>query len=319
MAVVCSGYGPPDRLRIRQIEQPILGEDEVLIRVLATTVNRTDGAMLRGKPWFARLVTGLIRPKHQVLGSEFAGRVEAVGSNVTQFAAGDDVFGFEGATFGAHAEYMTMPESGPVATIPTGMSAADAAPTIEGAHYALSCLETVDIAPGDEALVYGATGAIGSAAVQLLKHRGATVTAVCDTRGTGLATSLGADVVIDYTAEDFTQTDSRFDVVLDAVGKSSFARCRPLLKPGAPYLTTDLGPLAQNLALILLTRWIGDHRVRLPIPTDARAHVLHVRDLLAEGHLRPVVDRTYAIDDIVDAYKYVETGQKLGTVVVTVT
>lgn len=318
-AVVCSGYGPPDRLRIRQIDRPLPGQGEVLIRVLATTVNRTDCAMLRGKPWVARIVTGLIRPKHPVPGSEFAGRVEAVGANVTGFAVGDDVFGFEGARFGAHAEYMAMLESGPLATIPAGMSAVDAAPTTEGAHYALSCLEAVDIGPGDDALVYGATGAIGSAAVQLLKHRGATVTAVCDTRGVGLATSLGADVVIDYTAEDFTQTDSRFDVALDAVGKSSFARCRPLLKSGAAYLTTDLGRRAQNLALIPVTRWIGDHRVRLPFPTDTKAHVLQVRDLLAKGHLRPVVDRTYAFDDIIDAYKYVETEQKLGNVVVTVT
>lgn len=317
-AVVCTGYGPPGRLQIRQIDQPRPGAGEVLIGVQAATVNRTDCAALRGKPWFARAVTGLTRPKHQVLGTEFAGRIEAVGANVTEFSLGDDVFGFNEATFGAHAEYLVMAASGPLATIPPGMGLAEVAATTEGAHYALSCLDTVDVGSGDHVLVYGATGAIGTAAVQLLKHRGVIVTAVCDARGVDLAASLGADTVIDYTCEDFTQTDVRFDTVLDAVGKSTFARCRSLLKPGASYLTTDLGPRAQNLALIALTRFIGDHRVRLPIPTNARAHVLLVRELLADGHLRPVIDRTYTLDDIVEAYRYVESEHKLGNVLVTV-
>lgn len=314
-AVVCSGYGPPDRLEIREIDQPRPGDGEVLIRVQAATVNRTDCGTLRGNPRLARLVTGLIRPRQSVMGTEFAGYIEAVGASVTEFSVGEAVFGFHA---GAQAEYLTMPASGPLATVPEGMAPAEAAPTTEGAHYALSCLETVDVGAGDHALVYGASGAIGSAAVQLLKHRGVNVTAVCDSRGIDLAASLGADVVIDYTAEDFTQTDERFDVVLDAVGKSRFVRCRRLLEPGGAYLTTDLGPRAENLPLIVLTRWIGDHRVRLPFPTDARAHVRLVRDLLASGHLRPVVDRSYALDDIIDAYRYVESEQKLGTVLVTV-
>jgi NADPH:quinone reductase-like Zn-dependent oxidoreductase len=317
-AVVCSGYGPPGRLQIRQIDQPRPGPGEVLIGVRATTVNRTDCAALRGKPWFARAVTGLARPKHQVLGTEFAGRIEAVGTNVTEFSMGDEVFGLNEARFGAHAEYLVMAASGPLATIPPGMVLTEVAATTEGAHYAMSCLDTVDVGAGDQVLVYGATGAIGSAAVQLLKHREVTVTAVCDARGVDLAASLGADTVIDYTSEDFTQTEVRFDAVLDAVGKSTFARCRPLLKPGASYLTTDLGPRAQNLALIALTRWTGNHRVRLPLPTNARAHVRLVRELLADGHLRPVIDRTYALDDIVEAYRYVESEQKLGSVAVTV-
>lgn len=314
-AVVCSGYGAPDRLEIREVSQPRPGEDEVLIRVQAATVNRTDCGLLRGKPRFARLVTGLTRPRQPVMGTEFAGYIEATGAGVTKFSVGDAVFGFHAGT---QAEFMTMPASGPLATIPDGMSPAEAAPTTEGAHYALSALETVDVGAGDLVLVYGASGAIGSAAVQLLKHRGVTVTAVCDARGTDLVASLGADTVIDYTAEDFTQTGERFDVVFDAVGKNRFGRCRPLLKPGGPYLTTDLGPRAENLLLIVWTRWRGDHRVRLPLPTDARAHVRLVRDLLAGGHLRSVVDRTYALDNIIDAYRYVESEQKLGNVVVTV-
>jgi NADPH:quinone reductase-like Zn-dependent oxidoreductase len=314
-AVVCSGYGPPDRLAIREVDQPRPGDGEVLVRVQTATVNRTDSATLRGRPRLARLATGLTRPRQSVLGTEFAGIVEDAGAGVTEFSAGDAVFGFYP---GAQAEFLTMPASGPLAMIPTGMAAGEAAPTTEGAHYALSCLETVEVGAGAHVLVYGATGAIGSAAVQLLEHREVTVTAVCDARGVDLVTSLGADAVIDYTSEDFTQTGQRFDVVLDAVGKSRFVRCRPLLKPGGAFLTTDLGPRAENLPLIVATRWIGDHRVRLPIPTNARAHVRVVRDLLASRDLRPVVDRTYPLDDIVDAYRYVESEQKLGTVAVTV-
>jgi NADPH:quinone reductase-like Zn-dependent oxidoreductase len=317
-AVVCSGYGPPERLQICRIDQPRPGAGEVLIGVRATTANRTDSAALRGKPWVARAVTGLTRPKHQVLGTEFAGRIKAIGADVTEFSVGDDVFGFNEATFGAHAEYLVMAASGPLATIPQGTDLTEVAATTEGAHYALSCLETVDVGPRDQVLVYGASGAIGSAAVQLLKHRGVTVTAVCDARGVDLMTSLGADTVIDYTSEDFTRTAVRFDAVLDAVDKGTFARCRPLLKPGASYLTTDLGPRAQNLALIPLTRWIGDHRGRLPLPTKGRAHVHLVRELLAAGHLRPVIDRTYPLDDIIEAYRYVESERRLGTVLVSI-
>lgn len=315
-AVVCSGYGPPDRLEIREVDQPRPGDGEVLVRVQATTVNRTDAATVRGRPRFARIATGLGRPRQSVMGTEFAGIVEDTGAGVGGFSVGDAVFGFH---VGAQAEYLTMPASGPLAMIPAGMAAHEAAPTTEGAHYALSCLETVKVGVGDHVLVHGATGAIGSAAVQLLKHRDVTVTAVCDGRGIDLVRSLGADIVIDHTAEDFTQTDERFDIVLDAVGKTRFVRCRPLLKPGGAFLTTDLGPRAENLPLIVATRWIGKHRVRLPFPTDTRAHVLLVRELLASRELRPVVDRTYAFDDIVDAYHYVETEQKLGTVVISVT
>lgn len=315
-AVVCSGYGAPDRLEIRELDQPHPEEGEVLVRVQAATVNRTDSSLLRGKPRLARLATGLTRPRQPVMGTEFAGRIEGLGAGVTDFSVGDAVFGFH---IGTQAEFLTMSTSGPVAKIPDGMSAAEAAPTTEGAHYALSALETVDVGVGGHVLVYGASGAIGSAAIQLLKHRGVAVTAVCDARGIDLMASLGADNVVDYTAEDFTRTDERFDVVFDAVGKTRFVRCQPLLKPGGAYLTTDLGPRAENLPLILLTRWIGDHRVRLPFPTDARAHVQFVQELLSSGHLRPVVDRTYPLDEIVDAYRYVESERKLGNVVVAVT
>jgi NADPH:quinone reductase-like Zn-dependent oxidoreductase len=317
-ALVCSGYGPPERLGIREVERPTPGANEVLGRVHATSVNRTDVATLQGTPFFARLVTGVRRPKHPILGTEFAGRVEAVGAEVTGLAVGDDVFGFSGATFGAHAEYLTIPADGPVATIPAGLSYAEVASSTEGTHYALSSIEAADLGAGDEVLVYGATGAIGTAAVQLLVHRGATVTAVCDPHGAEVVASLGADVVIDRSSQDFTGISSRFDGILDAVGRTTLRQCRHLLKPGAPYLSTDLGPWWQNLALIPLTRFVGDHRVLIPFPTDERRHVLEVRELLASGAFRPVVDRTYAFDDIVEAYRYVQSRRKLGTVVVTV-
>jgi len=317
-AVVCTRYGPPGRLDFREVERPTPGANEVLVRVQATSVNRTDAATLHGTPFFARLATGVRRPKHPILGSEFAGRIEAVGSQVSDLGVGDEVFGFSGATFGAHAEYLVVPADGPVATIPAGLSYHEVASSTEGAHYALSSIEAVDPGAGDEVLVYGATGAIGTAAVQLLKHRGATVTAVCDPHGTDAVASLGADVVIDCSRQDFTRTGARYDAILDAVGQTTLGQCRHLLKPGAPYLSTDLGPGWQNLALIPLTRWIGDHRVLIPFPTDVRRHVHEVRELLAAGEFRPVVDRTYALADIVEAYRYVQSGRKLGTVVVTV-
>jgi NADPH:quinone reductase-like Zn-dependent oxidoreductase len=317
-AVVCTTYGSPDQLEFREVEPPTPGTNEVLVAVHATTVNRTDVATLHGTPLLARLVTGVLRPRHPILGSEFAGRVDAVGPEVTDLAVGDDVFGFSGATFGAHAEYLTIPADGPVATIPAGLSHLEVASSTEGPHYALSVLEAAGLGAGDEVLVYGATGAIGTAAVQLLKHRGAHVTAVCDPHGTDLVASLGADVVIDRSEEDFTRTSARFDAIIDAVGRTTFGRCRHLLAPGAPYLSTDLGPGAQNLALIPLTRWLGDHRVLIPFPTDVRGHVREIGGLLASGAYRPVVDHTYPFEDIREAYRYVASARKLGTVVVTV-
>jgi NADPH:quinone reductase-like Zn-dependent oxidoreductase len=312
-AVVCPRYGHD--LEIRDLDSPRPGYDEVLVRIEATTVNRTDHATAAGVPRLARVITGLTRPRQKIMGTEFAGYVVSVGPKVTEFAVGDAVFGFDSGT---QAQFLAIPESGALAKIPRGMSPADAAPTTEGAHYALSILEKLDIGATSRILVYGASGAIGSAAVQLLRHRGAAVTAVCDSRGVDLVSSLGANSVIDYTATDFTQTDERFDAVIDAVGKCRFSWCKPLLKPGAPFLTTDFGHRSENLRLILSTRWIGNNRVRLPIPTDARAHVRIVRDLLAAGDLRPVVDKTFAMDDINQAYRYVGSAQKLGNVVVTV-
>ena len=256
-----TSYGPPDVVRIAEVDKPTPKNHQVLVKVHATTVNRTDSGFRAGKPLIVRLFTGLIRPKVAVLGNEFAGEIEAVGRDVTSSLVGDRVFGYSGlqhgSRFGAHAEYLAMPEDGSLATMPANLTYEQAAPGTEGAHYALTMIRTAKIQRGHDVLVYGATGAIGSAAVQLLKSLGAQVTAVCDTEHLELVRSLGADRVIDYTAEDFTKDEQRHDVVLDAVGKSSFFRCRRLLKPGGIYLSSDGGPLNQNLVLVLITPLVG--------------------------------------------------------------
>src|SRR5215207_3554728 len=241
-AAVRDRYGPPEVVRVVEVEKPAVRDRDVLVRVRATTVNRTDCGLRAAKPWIYRLFLGLRRPRRTVLGTEFAGEIEAVGGGVATFGVGggvatfgvgggvatfgvgDRVFGFSGTTFGAHAEYLVMPEEGSMmAAIPEGLTFDEAAPGSEGSHYALSSIRAAKVRRGQDVLVYGATGAIGSAAVQLLKQLGATVTAVCATDQLDLVKGLGADRVIDYTAEDFTRDGHSYDVVMDAVGKSSFA------------------------------------------------------------------------------------------------
>jgi NADPH:quinone reductase-like Zn-dependent oxidoreductase len=317
-AAVHTSYGPPDVVRITEVEKPTARDGEVLVKVHATTVNRTDCGFRAAKPFFVRLFTGLLRPRVTVLGNEFAGEVEAVGGAVTSFEVGDRVFGFNGSRFGAHAEYLTMPEDGSLATMPASLTYEEAAPSTEGSHYALSAIRKAKIQRGQDVLVNGATGAIGSAAVQLLKRLGADVTAVCDTENVELVRGLGADRVIDYTAEDFTQDEQTYHVVLDAVGKSSFGRCRRLLKPRGIYLSSDLGPLSQNPILALITPLLGGTRVMFPIPRDNQEMVRHFKDLIASGAFKPVIDRRYPLDQIVEAYRYVEAGQKIGNVVISV-
>jgi len=337
-AAVQTRYGPPDVVRISEVERPTLEDDEVLVNVHATTVNRTDCGFRSGRPLVARVaisafaaaqvsglpakgtafLTRLFRPHMTVLGNEFAGVVEAVGDRVTSFTVGDRVFGYSGDRFGAHAEYMSIPEIGPLATMPTSLTYEEIVASTEGSHYALSLIRAAKVQRGQDVLVNGATGAIGSAAVQLLKSLGANVTAVCDTNNLKLVSGLGADRVIDYTAEDFTKDDQTYDVVLDAVGKSSFGRCKRLLKPGGTYLSSELGPLAQNPVLALVTPLFGGKRVMFPIPKHDQQMVTYFKDLIESGKFTPVIDRRYPLDQIVDAYRYVETGQKIGNVVISV-
>jgi len=317
-AAVRTSYGPPDVVRIAEVDKPTPKDNEVLVKVHATTVNRTDCGFRAGKPFFVRALTGLPRPRVTVLGTEFAGEVEAVGHSVASFAVGDRVFGFKGLPFGAHAEFMAIPQDGFLATMPAHLTFEEAAPSTEGSHYALALIRKAKVRSGQDALVYGATGAIGSAAVQLLKQLGAKVTAVCGPEHLELVKGLGADRVIDYTAQDFTRDAQRYDVVLDAVGKSSFLRCRRLLQPGGVFLSSEFGPLAQNLVLALITPLFRGRKAMLNLGRDDPRMARYFREVLESGAFRPLIDRRYRLDEIVEAYRYVETGLKIGNVVVSV-
>jgi NADPH:quinone reductase-like Zn-dependent oxidoreductase len=322
-AVVYDRYGPPDVLRLEDVERPEPKEDEVLIKVRATTVTRADvhtreanRSSGRAMMLVSRLISGVRGPRQQILGREFAGQVEAAGAAVSEFAVGDRVFGLSGLTFGAHAEFMCIRESARIAHIPAGMSFEEAAPICDGALNALMCLKQADLRKGRTVLIYGASGAIGTAGVQLARYFGADVTAVCGTKNLELVRSLGADRVIDYTKEDFTKNGQTYDVIFDAVGKHSFKRCRGSLASGGVYLPTD-GPV--NILLALMPARKGAKRVvfQLP-PRQPKKDVLFLKELVEAGKYRPVIDRCYPLEDVVEATRYVETQQKTGNVVLTV-
>jgi NADPH:quinone reductase-like Zn-dependent oxidoreductase len=316
-AVVYDRYGPPDVLRLEEVERPVPTEDEVLVRVHATTVNRTDCGLRSAEFFISRYFTGILRPKTRILGMELAGEVEQVGAAVGEFAVGDEVFGVKG--HGAHAEFACIRESGPLAPKPAGMTFEEAAAVCDGAALALACLRKADLRKGQSIVVYGASGSVGTAAVQLAKHFGADVTAVCNTKNVELVRSLGADEVLDYTrGDDFTKNRQAYDVVFDAVGKHSFRRSRRSLKSDGVYVTTDLGYMWHAPALALLTRWFGDKRVAIGITHYSKEDVLFLKELIEAGEYRAVIDRRYPLEDVVEATRYVETGQKTGNVVLTV-
>ncbi|HET7414227.1 MAG TPA: NAD(P)-dependent alcohol dehydrogenase [Arthrobacter sp.] len=320
-AAVNTDYGPPEVVRVADVPRPEPAGDEVLVHVRATTVNRTDCAYRAARPWFMRTFTGLRRPRRTILGTEYAGDVVAVGNRVTSFGLGDRVFGYCEGRFGAHAELLAVPETSSMARIPEGIGLDLAAASTEGAHYARSAIRRARVKPGERVLVNGATGGIGSAAVQLLAHLGARVTAVCASEHDELVRRLGAEQVVDRFTEDFTARPERYDVVLDAVGKSTFGRCRRTLLPGGRYVSTGLGPGWQNLPLSVLTpllssRLWGGRRVVFPFPEDGRHVVEEIGTLLASGALVPAIDQRYELDAIVEAYRYVETGEKVGNVVI---
>ena len=314
-AVVHDKYGPPDVLRIEAVERPVPKADEVLVKVHATTVNRTDCGLRSAELFISRFFTGLRRPKRKILGMELAGEVEAIGAAVDEFAVGDEVFGVGG---GAHAEYVCVQEGGALAHKPAGTTFEEAAAVCDGAALALACLRKADLRKGKSIVVYGASGSVGTAAVQLAKHFEADVTAVCNTKNLELVRSLGADRVIDYTQEDFTKNGELYDVIFDAVGKHSFRRCRRSLKPGGIVLETDLGFMWHVPVLALLTRGFGDKRLALGMTRYAKKDVLLLKELIEAGKYRAVIDRMYPLEDVVEATRYVETGQKTGNVVLTV-
>ena len=315
-AVAYDKYGPPEVLRLEEVERPVPKDDEVLIKVHATTVTRTDCGLRSAEFFPSRFFTGLLRPKRKIAGIELAGVVEAVGAAVTEFEVGDRVFGVKG--FGAQAEFVCMQESAPLAHMPTGVSFEEAAAVCDGAALALACLRGADLGEGKSIVIYGATGSVGTAGVQLAKHFGAHVTAVGNTKNLDLVRSLGADKVIDYLHEDFTKNGETYDVIFDAVGKHSFRRCRHSLKPGGIYVDTDLGFLWHVPILALLTRRIGDKRVKLGITKYTKKDVVFLKELIEAGKYRAVIDRSYPLEQVVEATRYVETGQKSGNVVLTV-
>lgn len=317
-AVVYTRYGPPEVLHLKEVEKPTPAADQVLIKIHATTVNRTDCGFRKPEYGFiVRVVNGLLRPRRKILGSEFAGEIEAIGQDVTAFKPGDPVFGLSGR-FGAHAEYICIPEKGSIAIKPANMSYEEAAAVCDGLMLAITYIRKIDFQRPMEILVNGASGSIGSACVQLAKYHGARITAVCDTKNIGLVRSLGAERVIDYTKDDFTKDNQVYDVVIDAVGKSSYFRCKRLLRRGGVYFSTDLGFLAQNVFLPLWTRFFSRTKVKFPIPKDNTKDIEFFKEIIEAGKYKAVIDRRYSLDQIVEATRYVETGQKTGNVVITI-
>ena len=322
-AVVYDKYGPPDVLRIEDVERPVPQQDEVLVKIRAVAVTRADCATREANrrsglvvSLISRLISGVRRPKQRILGTELAGEVETAGASVDRFAVGDQVFGTSGFRFGAYAEFICMRESSRIAHKPAGMTFEEAASVCDGGLNSLWCLRLADLRKGQRILIYGASGAIGTAAVQLAKHFGADVTAVCGTKNLELVRSLGADTVIDYTQEDFTKNGQTYDVIFDAVGKHSFERCQSSLKSGGSYLATDG---LRNLVLAPWTARFGDKKVLFSIPPRyTKQDVVFLKELIEAGRYRAVIDRCYSFEDVVEATRYVETEHKTGNVVLTI-
>jgi len=308
-------YGDPDVLRVDTVERPIPSADEVLVEVHVSTVNRTDCGFRLPRPFFVRCFSGLRRPKYPTLGTEFAGIVVDTGTNVTRFEIGDRVFGVN-ERFGANAEFMTIAQDVSVATMPDDRSFTEMAAVADGGILAMTGLDWSGLHAGQRILIYGASGAIGTSAVQLAKHIGAHVTAVCNTTNIEVVSSLGPDVVIDYTTSDFTATGETYDVVFDAVGKSSFRKCRRLVRRGGRYVSSDLGFMWQNPFLALATLRFAPKQVQMPIPKYTQDKVVTLRALVESGDFRAVIDRQYPLDEIVEATRYVETQQKTGNVLI---
>jgi NADPH:quinone reductase-like Zn-dependent oxidoreductase len=291
---------------------------QILVRVHASTVNRTDCGYLLAHPWIMRLFAGLRRPRSPVLGTDFAGEVIAVGKEAPGFRVGDRVWGFDDNGLRSHAEMLVINASGPVVPIPDPFSYAQAAASAEGAHYAWNFINKVQVKPGDRLLVIGGTGAIGSAMIQWLVGTGVRVITVCDSRGTHIVRELGAEASIDYTKVDFTQTPlAPFDHVFDAVGKSRFRICKHLLKPGGSYLSSELGPGGENLYLPLTTLFRRDKkRLRFPFPVNCKRSLMLLNQWITDEKFKPLIDRHYPFEAIPEAFSYVLEGQKLGNVVI---
>ncbi|MBA7479080.1 alcohol dehydrogenase [subsurface metagenome] len=318
-AVVCTKYGPPDVLQLKEVEKPVPKDNEILVKVHATTVTPAD-CRIRSftvPPMFwlmGRLVLGFTKPKKAILGMELSGEVESVGKDVKLFKKGDQVFGSTyGMGWGSYAQYKCMPEDGMVGIKPTNLSYEEAAGVTFGGNSALWFLKEGTIQSGQKVLIYGASGGVGTFAVQLAKHFGAEVTGVCSTTNLELVKSLGADKVIDYTKEDFTKNGETYDIVFDAVGKTSFSRCKNSLTQEGAYLHTVM--------LATQVRWLSMTSGKKIVGETAVENIenfIFLKELLEAGKIKPVIDRSYPLEQIVEAHRYVDTGRKKGNVVITV-
>ncbi|MDP1801010.1 MAG: NAD(P)-dependent alcohol dehydrogenase [Bacteroidota bacterium] len=317
-ASVNTKYGPPEVLEVKEVVKPLPKDNEVLIKIHATTVNRTDCGFRSPEYFIVRLVGGLFKPRKHILGSELAGEVEAIGKNVKTFKPGDQVFGLSTFNFGTHAEYVCVKEEKAIALKPNNMSYQEAAAVCDGAFLAYANLKKIDFSKPQKILVNGASGSIGSSTVQLAKYLGAEITAVCDTARAELVKSLGANKVIDYTKEDFTNCGELFDVVFDSVGKSSFGKCKKILKPKGIYISSELGYMSQNIYYALFTPLFGGKKVLFPIPVDKKEDIIFFKELIEAGKYKAIIDRTYPLEQIIEATKYVEKGEKTGNVVITI-
>jgi NADPH:quinone reductase-like Zn-dependent oxidoreductase len=320
-AIVYTKYGPPDVLHLKEIDKPIPKNHEIRVKVKATTVTvadiRSRGFIVPPAFWLpARMSLGFKQPKKEILGMELAGEVESVGKDVKRFKEGDQIFAATLADFGAYAEYKCLPEDGPVSFKPSNITYEEAAAIPIGARTALFFLKKANIQRGQKVLVYGASGSVGSYAVQLAKYYGAEVTGVCSTTNLALVKSLGAEKVIDYTTEDFFSIGDRYDVIFEAVNKSSFTDCIKLLKKDGTYINvTEPLPNARMLWSQMTTR----KKLLLSRNSPETAEALNfLKDLVESGKLKVVIDRTYTFEDIVEAHRYVEKGHKKGNVVITV-
>jgi NADPH:quinone reductase-like Zn-dependent oxidoreductase len=317
-AFVYETYGPPKVLKLVKVPKPKPKKNEVLIKIHASTVNRTDCGFRQGKPLIVRLFSGLFYPKKKILGSEFAGQIEATGNEVSSFKIGDKIFGLSTFNFGTHAEYICLPENGTIALMPENMNYKEAAAVCDGLFLAYNYIKRIDFSTSPKILINGASGSIGTAAVQLAKYFGGEITAVCNTKNIDLVKSLGAQEVIDYGIDDFTASTQTYDVILDAVGKSSFFKCQKIIKPKGIYYSTELGYLNQNLLLPFLSAFLGGKKVGFPIPKVTKTDIEYFKQLIEDGHYRAILDRIYHFSQIIEATKYVETGEKTGNVVISI-
>jgi NADPH:quinone reductase-like Zn-dependent oxidoreductase len=310
-AAVRSKYGSPEVLAVKEVDPPIPKNDEVLIRVYATTVNRSDYHVLTGKPFFMRFITGLFAPTLSITGSDFAGQIEATGRNAKRFKPGDKVMGFIDMGAKSHAQYLCISEA-KVTSTPSNVTYKQAVACLEGAFYAICCIQKIKPRAGQKALVIGGTGAIGSSYVQFLKFYGVDVTAVCRSENSELVRSLGAHRIIDYRTEDFTQASEQYDFVLDSIGKSDFGECKHLLTPHGIFTSSQ-----PDIFNLLITTLRSGKKEILAIPKDLMRRLDFIRDLVEKGKFIPVIDREYSIHNIADAYRYVASGQKIANVVIT--